>query len=711
MADTIDEQQAASGEVLEARPDDAEVVEIEPGEQGPPVDQPVRLVTFADVVSRYDERRPIVPAGLRSKEGRRSLVTLAGAAATHGLLWQLSRIPLYMGRIAMYAPNGLRLALWKPIKWASAEEGNWHLRQLAANRGDIESFLALDRHRMRSASGRWWVVGIGALATAGTGAGIALTGPEWLELATGGGALLGLARLGRPTEKPIIEHAFNPARYVRLTAELTRDALVASGVGIKDPKQIKFCREIYRDGPGYTAEVSLPVNPTVIATDVIDKRDYLAAGFQLPMSQVWPDPVPGAHPGILAIWVADRPVDRMKKPESPLLTAAQLDWWGPLPYGHDVRMRPINWRLDERNSLFGGMPGSGKTLAARNIALAASLDPIVQLAGSELKGSGDLDPIAPLCGKNLYASGADDATKDKTLDILRWLEHQCEIRGPRIRKWVKKGLNNENKLNRAIAEADPTLRPILAIFDEFQELTTDPERGKEAARLMTTIVKRGRSLGIHLILASQNITDKAVPTSISSNVSNRLCLAVPSHKEVELILGTGYYKKGYRPTAFIPPAYGDNPWAGWGYLVGLPQPVQASFLDNNAAEAIVQRALALRNGAVGEGMEPRPDRDVLADVLRVFSHLGRPGVHWKDLAPLLAEQRPELYAGLTQEAISAQVRAEKVPSENVTVQGVTLKGCYRAAVEEAVRRRELTGSGSGTSALPEPSQDAETAVE
>ena len=681
------------GEILEARLDDAEVVEVDPGEQGPPVDPP-RVVTFADVVSRYDERRPIVPASLRSKAGRRSLVTLAGAAATHGVLWQASRLPLYLGKVAMYAPKGLALALWRPVKWASAEEGNWHLRQMAASRGDVDAFLALDRHRMRSASGRWWVVGLSALATAGTGAGIVLAGPEWLQLATEGGALLGLARLGRPSERPIIEHAFNPARYVRLTAELTRAALVASGAGIKEPKDVRFPDEIRRDGPGYTAVVELPTG--IIAGDVIDRRDYLAAGFRLPMAQVWPEPVTGAHPGMLAIWVADRPVDRMKQRETPLLTCGPLDYWGPLPWGTDVRMRPVDWRTDERNSLFGGMPGSGKTLAARNVALAAAMDPLVRFAISELKGSGDLDPLEQLCS-GMYASGADEASKGKTMEILRWLDRECERRGPRIREWVKKGLNNENKLNRAIALADPSLFPLVAIFDEFQELITDPDRGKEAKALSTSIVKRGRSLGIHMIKASQRIDKESVPRGLSSNISNRLALAVPGHVETDLILGTGAYKRGARPTTFVPPADGFNPWAGWGYLAGRDQPVRADFIDNPTAEAIVRRALALRGDLAPIDLDEQPDRDVLADVIRVFSYVNRPGLHWVRLAELLAERRPELYAGISQEAISAQLRAEGVESVNVTVDGTTLKGCRRTAVEEAIQRRALTGSGSGSS--------------
>jgi len=406
---------------------------------------------------------------------------------------------------------------------------------------------------------------------------------------------------------------------------------------------------------------------------------------------VWPEPVKGAHPGVLGIWVADRPVDRMRPPASPLLTAGPLDYWGPIPYGDDVRMRPVAWRLDERNSLFGGMPGSGKTLAARNVALGAALDPLVRFAISELKGSGDMDPLEPLCIDGMYASGADDQAKERTMNILYWLDRECERRPPAIRKWVAKGLNSVNKLNRAIAEADPTLFPLLAIFDEIQELFADAEHGKEAKALLTSIVKRGRSQGIHVILATQRIDKESVPKGISSNVSNRLALAVPSHVEVDLILGTGAYARGARPTTFVPPADGDNPWAGWGNLAGRDQPVHASYIDNAAAEAIVKRAQALRGDRPAFDVDEVPDRDVLADVIRVFATVGHANIHWQRLAELLAEQMPALYAGVTAEVVSAQLRAQGVTSEVVSVDGRNARGCRRVAVE-AAQQRALGGS-------------------
>jgi S-DNA-T family DNA segregation ATPase FtsK/SpoIIIE len=467
--------------------------------------------------------------------------------------------------------------------------------------------------------------------------------PGWAKAALVVVLLMLMARVGRPVDKPIIKSAFNAARYVRLTAELTRKSLMTCMPAIKDAASIRFNKEIYRDGPGYTAEMSLPDG--IIATDVIDRRDYLAAGFQLPVAQVWPEPVKGAHPGVLAIWVGDRPVDRMRAPKSPLLTCGKLDFFGQLPWGHDVRMRPVAWRLDERNSLFGGMPGTGKTVAARNVALAPAFDPLVRYLISELKGSGDFDPLEPLCADGLYVSGADEASKRQTLEMLRWLDAECDRRGPLIRKLAAKGLNTENKLNRAMAEREESLFPLLAIFDEIQELFTDPELGKEAKARSTSIVKRGRFCGIHKMMATQRIDKESVPRGISSNVSNRLCLGVPSHIETDLILGTGAYKRGARPTNFVPPADGDNPWAGWGYLAGRDQPVQPDYIDNPTAAAVVARAMALRGGPGVVDLRHDPDRDVLADVVKVFAHTGRPGLHWQKLAELLAAEMPALYAG------------------------------------------------------------------
>jgi S-DNA-T family DNA segregation ATPase FtsK/SpoIIIE len=136
--------------------------------------------------------------------------------------------------------------------------------------------------------------------------------------------VLVLARMGRSADRPILDRVFAGTRFIRLTAELTRGALVASGAGIKDQAVVRFNREIYRDRPGYTAEVTLPTGSSPPTSSTAATTS--AAGFQLPVAQVWPGPVVDAHPGVLGIWVADRPADKMTQPASPLLEAGPLDY-------------------------------------------------------------------------------------------------------------------------------------------------------------------------------------------------------------------------------------------------------------------------------------------------------------------------------------------------------------------------------------------------
>jgi len=688
MAD-IKAYQPEPGDDVPPRPHDAETIDATPTSVGAPIDPPAKGTTFADILGRADERRPIVPASLRSRAGRRSLIILAAGFVTHGALFHATHSPLYAGRAVLYSPRGLWRVLARAVWWARAEHGNFDLRERARAAGDAETWMRLNATRAKESRPRWFALLAATIAVTVAALLTYFMAPTWAKAAAVVVLLMLMARVGRPVDKPIIDRAFNAARYIRLTAELTRQALIASGAGIKEPGSVRFNREIYRDGPGYTAEVSLPTG--IIATDVIDRRDYLAAGFQLPIAQVWPEPVKGAHPGVLAIWVGDRPVDRMRAPKSPLLTCGKLDFFGQLPWGHDVRMRPVPWRLGGRNSLFGGMPNTGKTVAARNVALAGAFDPLLRFAMSELKGSGDYDPLEPLCAEGLYISGSDEGSKVRTLEMLRWLDDECDRRGPLIRKRAASGLNTENSLNRAIAEADESLFPLLAVLDEIQELITDPEYGKEAKALLTSLVKKGRFAGIHLILGTQRIDKESVPRGISSNVSNRLCLGVTSHVETDLVLGTGAYKRGARPTQFVPPADGDNPWAGWGYLAGREQPVQPDYINVPTARAVVARAMRLRGGPGVVDLRREPDRDVLADVVKVFAHTGRPGLHWQKLAELLAEARPALYAGVTAETVSAMVRAEEVPSVDVKADGVALKGCRRSDVEAALQRKAISG--------------------
>ncbi|TDB81485.1 FtsK/SpoIIIE domain-containing protein [Micromonospora sp. KC721] len=662
---------------------DAETVTPEPVALGGPVDPPERRPDLAELLDRRSG--PVLPLWLTDRYQRRDMLRRAVNAAGYHVGTHLVLSPVYAGKVAWYAPKGAARLASRVLGWTSAEAGNWHLRQDAANRNDPKTWLELDRHRQRQTSWRWWVTSAGALATSTGGVVLAsdIT-PWWVKGPVLAAGLVGLARYGRPLDKPILARTVVRPTYRKLTAELTRKGIMATGL-VKRPEDIVFpagVGEIRRDGPGYLAIVDLPDG--VIAVDVVDERAKLAGGLRLPMDQVWPEVMPREHPSRLALWVADRPVSAMKQPPWPLLRGGQTDFFKPFVYGFDPRMRPVEYRMDERNSLFAGFPGSGKSLSGRVVLAGMALDPLVQFAGFDLAGRGDFDAFEPLCPDGLFGSGADEGTKQAAYRMLMWLLKECDVRGPRIKHYATQGMNSENKLNRAIASKDARLRPIVAWIDEVQELITDPEIGKSAAAAMTSIIKRGRALGIHLILMTQRIDKESLPKGVTSNIANRTCLAVPSHVETDLALGTGAYRQGARPTQF---EVGVD--SGWGVRVGYGPmtSVRAAYLDRAAVEKICARGVALRGGVTGPADLPAA-RDILDD-LRVVWVADERGQHWEVLTARLADRFPDAYGSLTPDALSALVRGKKVEcSRQVKVKGSNRSGLYLENLTKALAERD-----------------------
>src|SRR5690349_17521459 len=126
---------------LDERPDDAETFTDGGDVLGPPVDQPDRPTTWGEIASRESERRPIVPAWLRSKSQRRQVTHWVLGHTAHKAIYHTTRTPKYGLKMLMWAPVGAVRLLWQVGRWAMAEEGNWALRQHAATRGNSDDWL------------------------------------------------------------------------------------------------------------------------------------------------------------------------------------------------------------------------------------------------------------------------------------------------------------------------------------------------------------------------------------------------------------------------------------------------------------------------------------------------------------------------------------------------------------------------------------------
>ncbi|MBM0238694.1 cell division protein FtsK [Micromonospora sp. ATA32] len=655
---------------------------IEADKVGGPVDAPDRKTTFADVVARTEQRPPIVPAVLRSPEGRQALARWSAGYFAYELGKHAWKSPKYAAKVAWYAPRGLWRAGSAVLWWAVGGRENFHLRQEAANKNDPHTWQSLNRTRAKESSARWWVVGVGLLLLLAALVGAELAGmPSVGWWAAVVGLVLVAARLGRPADKPIVDWATTGQRFTKLTAEMVRNAVVALSIGVKEPGQLTFPPPgIHKDGPGWLARFNLP--GAIVATQLLEKRDNLAAALRLPVDQVWPEVGPD-HPGQVDLWVGFQPSSKMGQPRWSLAApTARTSVFEPQPFATDARQRPLSTVLLARNFLIGGQPGSGKSYAARTLLTIAMLDPTVELKVAEFKGVGDFLDVAPLC--STYAVGVDDDAFETGSDIITWALAECERRGKRILAAKQRGEAPEGKVTPELAaKRGSGLHPVFILLDEVHELFAAVPG---AAAACERAIKRGRALGIIFCLATQIPDKDSLPPNITRCITTRWCLSVLGQVENDMILGTGAYKRGFSGTVYRP---GID--AGWGVMVGVDKPGSARsfFPTPEVTAAIVARAGQLRgHAAVGEDVERVEARDMLADARTVLQN-GEAGLPWAVLAERLAELAPEFYAGVTAEMVRESLARYGVDSQDVKVGRSNLKGARRTALEAAQQRREI----------------------
>jgi DNA segregation ATPase FtsK/SpoIIIE, S-DNA-T family len=678
---------------------DRESLLVERDVLGAPVDPtdevPVRLLDRAGVPVK-----PIVPDWARS---RSDLYLSARWALKYGgyvAAYQATRSPKYAAKAAFYAPIGALKTTGRLLRWASAEEGNWSLRQAAANRGDADTWLKLDRQRQRQAVWRWWVTVPTLILTTVTVLMLAV-GPvpvPWRLAAV----LIGvptLARAGLPTDARITDRVMQGRTYRKLTADLVRRGLLSLGLpGIngavaKDPNAISFPTEIHRDGPGHLAVIDLPYG--VEAADVIARRGRLASALRLPLDQVWPE-TDRTHPGRLALWVGHEPASVMRQPDWPLLKDGKVDVFKAFDFATDPRLRPIGAELMARNWLFGGQPGSGKTFALRLLILAAALDPRCEIRGYELKGVGDFKALAPVMSE--YGNGFDDETIAACAAFFEWLFTECERRSRRIDFYAAKGMAPENKVTPELASLKGSgLHPLVCFVDEIQNLFLHKTYGKAAGEIAEKVIKLGRALGIVLIIGTQIPDKDSLPTGITRNVNTRFCLSVADQTANDMILGTSMYKNGHRATVFEPGIE-----AGWGIAVGLGKPAayRSFYVDSGAAAKIVERAVRYRTKAgtmpiAAIERETAASFDLLADLLTVWP--AEQDKAWNEhLVAELAELRPEIYGGWEAEQLTSALKPLRIDVRQVgrRIDGKTInrRGPARSDILAAVTKRDKTKS-------------------
>lgn len=192
-------------------------------------------------------------------------------------------------------------------------------------------------------------------------------------------------------------------------------------------------------------------------------------------------------------------------------------------------------------ALIAGMAGSGKTAGVSSFLLPMALSKDCELTIIDGKGGTDWSAYAPAAKRHITVAEREDYTQ--TLDILRTLRDEMVTRLAE-QKELYGGISNywNAELTQRRAHNQPFK---LVVIDEAQELFhpafSDKEMkqvAQETTELITTLVKRGRSAGVCLMLITQKPTSDAIPTAVRDNCQVKVAFKLDTAEAEKSALGT-----------------------------------------------------------------------------------------------------------------------------------------------------------------------------
>ncbi|GAA8088427.1 hypothetical protein Kazakh3176_01660 [Helicobacter pylori] len=115
------------------------------------------------------------------------------------------------------------------------------------------------------------------------------------------------------------------------------------------------------------------------------------------------------------------------------------------------------------------------------------------------------------------------------MSFLSWLCDEMQKRADRFKQFNVKDLSDYRK-----HEKMPRL---IVVIDEFQVLFSDKStKGKESVdQSLNTLLKKGRSYGVHLVLATQTMRGTDINRSIMAQIANRIALPMDADDSSKIL--------------------------------------------------------------------------------------------------------------------------------------------------------------------------------
>ncbi|WRC00475.1 AAA family ATPase [Helicobacter pylori] len=115
------------------------------------------------------------------------------------------------------------------------------------------------------------------------------------------------------------------------------------------------------------------------------------------------------------------------------------------------------------------------------------------------------------------------------VSFLSWLDKETKKRGELFKQFNVKDLSDYRKHGE--------MPRLIVVIDEFQVLFSDSST-KEKERVeayLTTILKKGRSYGVHLILATQTMRGADINRSLMAQIANRIALPMDAEDSESIL--------------------------------------------------------------------------------------------------------------------------------------------------------------------------------
>ncbi|GAA9887456.1 hypothetical protein VN0692_00450 [Helicobacter pylori] len=193
-----------------------------------------------------------------------------------------------------------------------------------------------------------------------------------------------------------------------------------------------------------------------------------------------------------------------------------------MPVGWDINHKEVCFEIGnaQNHTLICGCSGSGKSnflhVLIQNLAFYYDLDE-VQLFLLDYKEGVEFnaytDPILEHARLVSVASSVGFG-----VSFLSWLCDEIKKRSELFKQFKVKDLSDYRK-----HEKMPRL---IVVIDEFQVLFSDKSTQVKGSveRSLNTLLKKGRSYGVHLVLATQTMRGGEIDSSIKAQIANRIAL-------------------------------------------------------------------------------------------------------------------------------------------------------------------------------------------